>query len=632
MTSKPVLSICMIVKDEEKNLPRCLDSLLTVIEQIESELIVVDTGSTDNTVEIAQKYTKNVYRHEWNDSFSDMRNISIAYAKGEWILIIDADEELENPEDLIALLKDKGLNKINTIRFQVKNLTAEYNKKVYIILVSERIFKNDGQFMYRGTVHNQPLFKHPALYTKITLIHYGYIAQDKELMERKFERTGEMLKNELKKDPDNIYYRFQLARTYALHKEINNALEEIRLAYSLLERNFANELLHKYYVIGEYAKICFNTKRYEETINTCKKGMNIKPDYIDWYFFMGLSYFSINMEQEGYEALKKYFEIYEKYDAEGVKAIETYTYNSAFKAETALKLTKYLFNREQYDEALNYIGFIDKEKERIIIFIKIKIKILNYKDMLDFYLSIADEDEKNFFINVLEKEMNNIDIDEKDKIIKVFSNGDNVYSFLNRVRLQTNNVYLIKDFISKQDLNSLPVVPYAEVLKFALKNNIHILSLLRNVQNLKIKKYISYILHDNDKLKVCILQYLNNVNVNDFHGHRVYISIAGALLLNIIKETVENNMEPDEFSQNLFTLYIEHGIKYVLNLYQEEKFRIIYMSLDNYEDKFFILMYLAQNAIEIKNIKNAIKYFKEAAEVYPYIAALLNKKIKNIQA
>jgi glycosyltransferase involved in cell wall biosynthesis len=81
------LSICMIIKDEETNLERCLSSLIPLMNKIESELIIVDTGSTDKSPEIAKKYTDKVYFHEWNNNFYDMRNISIGYAKGEWVFI-----------------------------------------------------------------------------------------------------------------------------------------------------------------------------------------------------------------------------------------------------------------------------------------------------------------------------------------------------------------------------------------------------------------------------------------------------------------------------------------------------------------------------------------------------------------
>ncbi|NLD49170.1 MAG: glycosyltransferase, partial [Clostridiaceae bacterium] len=99
------LSICMMVKDEEKNLDRCLNSLVPLLEKVDGELIIVDTGSKDGTVEIAKKYTDKIYFKQWYNDFSGMRNYSTSLAKGEWIFIVDADEELQDGSLLAKFLQ-----------------------------------------------------------------------------------------------------------------------------------------------------------------------------------------------------------------------------------------------------------------------------------------------------------------------------------------------------------------------------------------------------------------------------------------------------------------------------------------------------------------------------------------------
>ncbi|MDC0804956.1 glycosyltransferase, partial [Clostridium paraputrificum] len=89
-----LLSIVMMVKNEERYLEKTLKSLDGIRKLIDAELVILDTGSTDSTIEIANKFTSNVYFEKWNYDFSDMRNKSISYAKGEWVLILDADEVL----------------------------------------------------------------------------------------------------------------------------------------------------------------------------------------------------------------------------------------------------------------------------------------------------------------------------------------------------------------------------------------------------------------------------------------------------------------------------------------------------------------------------------------------------------
>ena len=98
-----MLSICMIVKNEQRCLERCLKSIKPLKEHINCEVIVTDTGSTDKSVEIAEKYADKVLHFEWCNDFSAARNHGIEQAKGEWVMVMDADEELV--EDVSHLVK-----------------------------------------------------------------------------------------------------------------------------------------------------------------------------------------------------------------------------------------------------------------------------------------------------------------------------------------------------------------------------------------------------------------------------------------------------------------------------------------------------------------------------------------------
>lgn len=90
-----ILSIGMIVKNEEKHLDNCLSALKRFMNQIPCELIIVDTGSTDRTKEIALKYTDKVYDFEWINDFAAARNFGLEKAKGKWFMFLDADEYMD---------------------------------------------------------------------------------------------------------------------------------------------------------------------------------------------------------------------------------------------------------------------------------------------------------------------------------------------------------------------------------------------------------------------------------------------------------------------------------------------------------------------------------------------------------
>ena len=90
----PTISLCMIVKNEEIHIARCLESIAELVE----EIIVIDTGSTDRTAEIASTYTSNVYSYLWKDDFSDARNYSFSKASMDYCMWMDADDILEETE------------------------------------------------------------------------------------------------------------------------------------------------------------------------------------------------------------------------------------------------------------------------------------------------------------------------------------------------------------------------------------------------------------------------------------------------------------------------------------------------------------------------------------------------------
>jgi glycosyltransferase involved in cell wall biosynthesis len=124
---KPFLSVCLIVKNESQHLSRCLAS----VKPYADEIIVVDTGSQDNTPDIAREYGAKLSYFAWGDDFSAARNYSISQACGEWIFIIDADEELivNNPNFLGEIQKDEDAIAYFIIRNEVVNKAISDTRK-----------------------------------------------------------------------------------------------------------------------------------------------------------------------------------------------------------------------------------------------------------------------------------------------------------------------------------------------------------------------------------------------------------------------------------------------------------------------------------------------------------------------
>ncbi len=222
---KKKVSICMIVKNEDSNLKRCLDSLLPIIHEKWSELIIVDTGSTDETVKVAKEYTRNVFIKKfipWN--FSKARNFGISKAVGEKILVVDADEELK--QESLYILEDTICNPKLTQPTTFIKLLNFYtrDRQQFTETVQSRLFINDG-FHYEGSPHNKPIVKAPYLFaTNIIFNHFGYMFEGKEdLAVKKRKRSLPPLERQYKKNPHDLHVSTHLIKTYNLigeHKKI----------------------------------------------------------------------------------------------------------------------------------------------------------------------------------------------------------------------------------------------------------------------------------------------------------------------------------------------------------------------------------------------------------------------------
>jgi len=212
LSNRCLLSVAMIVKDEEYNIRRALESIKDVVD----EIIVVDTGSKDRTPEIVREYTDKLYFHEWKNDFSEARNYSLKFPTCEWVMIFDADEEVkEDFKEVRNFLKNLPKD-VNTIYLPTISY-LDWDLKKTEVASTPRIFRN-GTVSYKNIVHNQAVYKPKVVNANFPIYHYGYI-WTRKLKEKKYNRTRNLIIEHLKssKDPlDRLYYLVQLYKTEAI--------------------------------------------------------------------------------------------------------------------------------------------------------------------------------------------------------------------------------------------------------------------------------------------------------------------------------------------------------------------------------------------------------------------------------
>ncbi|HRP02617.1 MAG TPA: glycosyltransferase family 2 protein [Candidatus Kapabacteria bacterium] len=275
--SLPSISLCMIVKNEEQYLEGCLKS----VEGLVNEIIIVDTGSTDKTINIATKYGAKIYHFEWIDDFSAARNVSIAYATGEWILYLDADERLK--------LKDKNyLNRVlNAVPEKIggilctleslhskNNGNSEMHRGAY-----PRLFRNYHypNIKFVGKIHEQisPSIRKLGkefVDSEIIIEHLGY-NQNSDIISQKVERNYKLLFEQVNEEPLNGYAWFQMGQTLAkmnLFEQAINALE-----HSINTKTLSKQLQAS--AFATLAQLTGNRKQFEKCLEYSELSLNISP-------------------------------------------------------------------------------------------------------------------------------------------------------------------------------------------------------------------------------------------------------------------------------------------------------------------------------------------------------------------
>jgi len=313
------ISACMIVKNEEELLDDCLAS----IEKWTDEIILVDTGSTDKTIEIAKKYGAKIYEQKWLEDFSAHRNFSISKATKDWIFIIDADERVipghgENLKNMMDTAPD--IKKIDIIAVDVYNLYLSEGVRVARShFKSLRVFRRACKPRYEGRVHNKPVIPQGSkvYMLPMRINHFGYDLSQ-EVMDTKYTRTVGMCERWTKEKPKEREAWFQLARAMKFKQGKLNT-EEMPLIMEALQKGIAlgsgdDDYNHIHLqMLNLKGWLKFGIGEHTEAISCGKKAIAIMPDYIDSILLVGLSYtFGVDAIM-GEEWLQRYLRAQEAY-------------------------------------------------------------------------------------------------------------------------------------------------------------------------------------------------------------------------------------------------------------------------------------------------------------------------------
>jgi len=286
----------MLTKNEEKNIANCLNSVKGIVD----EIIIVDTGSTDKTKEIAEGICKKfasegrflelkIFDFKWNNDFSAARNESLRHATKDWILVLDADEviakddlekiksAIENADELVGFSFEQRSYINDFFEGAVKNdseLEIVRDCRFYIPHYLVRLFKNNTGLYFKHKVHElvEDSIKEKGLnYRKsgVVLHHFGSL-KDAGLISRKTEQYSKIILRQMEEEPENARYNYQAARMYLGKGDFTNALKYFEKT-AKLSPNYK-------LVFSEIAKIYLQMGEKNRAIEYFKKSMKCNPD------------------------------------------------------------------------------------------------------------------------------------------------------------------------------------------------------------------------------------------------------------------------------------------------------------------------------------------------------------------
>lgn len=335
------ISVCIISKNEEAHIEECLKRL----KPCHYEIVLVDTGSTDATLEIAAKYTDKIFHFDWVNDFSAARNYALSKTSNDWILSIDCDEYLEEiDENALRLFMDGQPDSVGRILIR-NRFTKDGQTSIENVRVSR--FFNKKYYCFQGAIHEQiekkatqtqmPEPFKAASQVPITVLHVGYDGSEEE-MRTKALRNISLLEKELESAGPDPYLYYQLGQSCMKLSDYEKAYEWYDLGLSM-DVDPTQDYVRT--MVESYGYCLLELKRFEEALQleNVYEAFAVRADFT---FLMGLIYMNNGLFAEAVEEFEKSTTMSE-FSVEGVNS-----YRANYNAGVIYECTGHLEEARKY--------------------------------------------------------------------------------------------------------------------------------------------------------------------------------------------------------------------------------------------------------------------------------------------
>lgn len=443
-----VLSIGMIVKNEEKYLEKCLTALQPIFNELDSELIIADTGSTDRTVEIAKKFTDNVFHFEWINDFAAARNSTLEKAQGEWYMFLDADEVIQDCKPLIHFFKSGEYLQYMSADYTIRSYTDEMDMNVYVDSHNLRLSKNYEGIKFVRPIHEQLASYTPTKSLDVIFDHYGYLyhnnGQRTELAQTKTDRNLDylfkMLDSMSVEEIEELDFHLydQIADCYEVKGDLEKALEYIDMGLEKLDHK--NSTILAYY-IHKISIICY-TEDFDRIIaladeyfDTSVNPWNTK-DFASncmMYARRGYAYYKKKQYDKAVDDYAKFIDIYGRYkkgrlDKYEDRSLTIWKMGSGWVMTSFDVFFRCCYAIHKYELAERYARAIDlgyyKGMYNVIDnHLRIRVEVMEevgYKN-LDYLFGQLDSHGKAFLLSLVRGKMEKSSLENRKTVTKKLS-------------------------------------------------------------------------------------------------------------------------------------------------------------------------------------------------------------------
>jgi tetratricopeptide (TPR) repeat protein len=304
------LSLCMIVRDEEQMLPRCLEAAAGAVD----EIVLVDTGSSDATIAIARSFGARVIEHPWSGSFAQARNVSFDAATGDWLMYLDADEVLVR-EDAALLRSLTGRTWREAFYLSETSYTGDAQDGMAVAHNALRVFRNRPEYRFEGRLHEQIAHRLPGYLpervetTSVRVEHYGYLGVVRDARE-KSRRNIELLRLQQAESPPSAFLHYNLGCEYAAAGEHAAALAELERSWELLEEApDRDNLRFAPTLTSRLAKALRACERPREAFARAEDGLERFPGFTDLVFEQALAAIALGEHEHAVELCERCIEM-----------------------------------------------------------------------------------------------------------------------------------------------------------------------------------------------------------------------------------------------------------------------------------------------------------------------------------